>query len=96
MPVFDMIETVMVHKGIVNTRLRRLGYRSLYVVCLCVAGAGIPYFGGTSTVLLSNAPVHVVSVPSPLSGSVGGGVSVRGNHFISSDFIPCPRDLLST
>eukprot|EP00884_Botryococcus_braunii_P007661 jgi/Botrbrau1/16897/Bobra.0265s0003.1 len=51
MPVFDMIETLMVRKGIMNSGLIRVAYRTLYVVLLCVMGAGIPYFNDVLAVL---------------------------------------------
>jgi amino acid permease len=45
MPVFDMIETQMVKRGISNGVFARLIYRSLYVVLTAFVAITLPFFG---------------------------------------------------
>ncbi len=45
MPVFDMIETQLVKRGISNGLVCRLIYRSAYVVIVAFVGITLPFFG---------------------------------------------------
>lgn len=45
MPVFDMIETQLVKRGISNGLPTRLIYRSAYVIIVAFVGITLPFFG---------------------------------------------------
>ena len=47
MPVFDMIESQMVKRGISNGLPCRLIYRSAYVVIVAFVGITLPFFGAS-------------------------------------------------
>eukprot|EP00243_Klebsormidium_subtile_P008750 TRINITY_DN4211_c0_g1_i1.p1 TRINITY_DN4211_c0_g1~~TRINITY_DN4211_c0_g1_i1.p1 ORF type:complete len:482 (+),score=113.59 TRINITY_DN4211_c0_g1_i1:374-1819(+) len=58
-PVFDMIETVMLRKGINNTGIMRITYRTFYVLGTTFLAITFPFFGDLMGLLgaLGNAPM---------------------------------------
>ncbi|KAK9806840.1 hypothetical protein WJX72_004583 [[Myrmecia] bisecta] len=87
MPVFDMIETQLVRKGISNGRICRLIYRSLYVCLTGFIGISIPRaslvgaMSATCRGLLSDYPIYDIycSLYICIAGCIGISIPFFGS-----------------